>query len=84
MIGFNAHEGYIVINGVLYLVPPDQPLDNGFTLNYTRKILEEDLCPKITPLSVELCADYVINLYGLKSITSDEERARVFVDSRSK
>ena len=83
MIGFNKDEGYIFANITTFLVPPHQPVDNGYTMNYTRRIFEEGLCPLITPLSIELCVDYLINLYDFESIVSDEERARAVADSRS-
>ena len=83
MIGFNKDEGYIFANITTFLVPPHQPVDDGYTMNYTRRILKEGLCPLITPLSIELCVDYLINLYDFESIVSDEERARAVADSRS-
>jgi len=82
MIGYNKDEGFIFIPAMNLLFPPDGPVDDGYSLAHTRVLLEDTLCPMITPLSVELCSDYIINLYKLEMMT-DKERALAYAQLRT-
>ena len=60
------------------LPPTNQSLNDGMTLDYLEKLLKGVICAQTTPLSVGLCADYIISLYKLDSAFDDKERARRF------
>lgn len=64
MIGFNADDGSAFI----------WSLENGTTYEALDNELRQLTCPSLTKLSVELCVDYVTNLYGLDTITDDRQR----------
>ena len=79
LIGFNADEATSVVVELVPFIPPtDQEIENGFSLDYIRKIVSEGYCLSTTPLSAGLCTEYVISLYALDSTNDDEERARRF------
>lgn len=78
IIGFNADEGNIIVIefGLSSDPPTDQDINEGLSLDYVSRLVRDRLCTQTTPLSVGLCLDYVMDLYGLNSTDDDKERAR--------
>jgi len=51
---------------------------DGLSFRQIRQFLTESECAKATPLSIELCVDFYVDLYDLESATDDRERTEKY------
>lgn len=56
----------------------------GAPIHLTRHYLAFKCGQLLTPMSVEMCADFFMRLYRMSNLTDDRERARKIVDFASK
>ncbi|XP_067929974.1 bile salt-activated lipase-like [Watersipora subatra] len=76
LIGMNGDEGGIVLatDTAMYAAMTGRTIEHGISSSFTREYLTS-ACPRwFTPFSAELCADFIINNYGLEEVDDDKER----------
>ena len=70
MAGFNGQEGAMLLSPEAWGLP----IDDGVSMETIHYILPA-LCSQMTPVSSELCAEFLIDEYMLSSISDNKTRA---------
>ena len=73
MIGFNGLEGLSFLVAALTTNVTQQPITNGTSEEIANQFLT-DFCKAASPLSVDLCVQFVRDVYGFDKIRDDKER----------
>lgn len=78
MAGFNAQEGVLFYPLFIGLLASLASVDiqEGTTLGFVKGVVLPAYCVEITPLSVQLCVDFLTQRYDLANTDDDKERAR--------
>jgi len=73
LAGVNKDEGATTVVGYIGILNMSDP-EAGVSIKLAYKMLEL-FCERLTPLSVQLCAKFLIDTYKLKQLDNDIERA---------
>lgn len=79
MAGFNGQEGLLTLAKLLSDVANKSVADNGYPLDMARDAVDK-LCRILTPMSVNMCTDFLMELYGIDSAQDNRDRAIKMID----
>ena len=76
MAGFNGQEGGLFMSLVLFpmLQARNESIDDGCSMEMAKDFLTQYCIMTYTDQAAELCADYIIRLYGLDEAVDRRDR----------
>ena len=82
LAGFNGQEGGVwwAYSVAPFLAALNTTTDNGIDLEQVTTFLQHRCQSMVTPLSANLCSQFIINNYLLNNATDDQDRARNLIE----